>query len=198
MAGRPRKLNKKLEEQILEYIADGLTIRQVFEKPDINYNWSSFRKELINSEELMIKYNQAKQLAIDLELSSLKDKRLELEAKIESGEIDAKAGQNLVNLLNLLLHLLNGQPVRLHPKSLEKLQKLYQLSLIIVNLCQYLGQNLELIMNIYFAKPSVSIDFINVVVKRTHIKSKQYIQGVAKIPECCKIITQLIRKILNW
>ena len=52
-------------------------------------------------------------------------------------------------------------------------------------------------MNIYFAKPSVSIDFINVVVKRTHTKSKQYIQGVAKIPECCKIITQLIRKILN-
>ena len=39
MAGRPRKLNKKLEEQILEYIADGLTIRQVFEKPNINYNW---------------------------------------------------------------------------------------------------------------------------------------------------------------
>ena len=30
---------------------------------------------------LMMKYNQAKQLAIDLELSSLKDKRLELEAK---------------------------------------------------------------------------------------------------------------------
>jgi len=53
-------------------------------------------------------------------------------------------------------------------------------------------------MNIYFAKPSKSIDLINVVVKRTHIKSKQYIQSVAKIPECCKIITQLIRKILKW
>ena len=87
MAGRPRKLNRKLEEQILELIADGLTIRQVFERPEIEYTWSSFRKELINSEELMMKYNQAKQLAIDLELSSLKDKRLELEAKIESGEI---------------------------------------------------------------------------------------------------------------
>ena len=73
MAGRPRKLNRKLEEQILELIADGLTIRQVFDKPEISYTWSSFRKELINSEELMMKYNQAKQLAIDLELSSLKD-----------------------------------------------------------------------------------------------------------------------------
>ena len=75
MAGRPRKLNRKLEEQILELIADGLTIRQVFERPEIEYNWSSFRKELLNSDELMMKYNQAKQLAIDLELSSLKDKR---------------------------------------------------------------------------------------------------------------------------
>ena len=95
MAGRPRKLNRKLEEQILELIADGLTIRQVFDKPEIEYTWSSFRKELIKSEDLMMRYSQAKQLAIDLELSSLKDKRLELEAKIESGEIDAKAGQNL-------------------------------------------------------------------------------------------------------
>ena len=99
MAGRPRKLNRKLEEQILELIADGLTIRQVFERPEISYTWASFRKELINSEELMIKYNQAKQLAIDLELSSLKDKRLELEAKIESGEIDGKAGQNLYKII---------------------------------------------------------------------------------------------------
>ena len=55
-----------------------------------------------------------------------------------------------------------------------KLQKLYELSLIIRNLCQYLGQNLELIMNIYFAKPSKSIDFIDSVVKITHIKSRYY------------------------
>ena len=103
MAGRPRKLNRKLEEQILELIADGLTIRQVFDKPEISYTWSSFRKELINSEELMMKYNQAKQLAIDLELSSLKDKRLELESKIESGDIDGKAGQNLVNLYKIIV-----------------------------------------------------------------------------------------------
>jgi len=55
MAGRPRKLNRKLEEQILELIADGLTIRQVFERPEIEYTWSSFRKELLNSDELMMK-----------------------------------------------------------------------------------------------------------------------------------------------
>ena len=39
MAGRPKKLNKKLEKQILDLIADGLTIRQIFEKPDIDYSW---------------------------------------------------------------------------------------------------------------------------------------------------------------
>ena len=49
-----------------------------------------------------------------------------------------------------------------------------------------------------FAKPSGTVDLINVVVKTAHIKCKSYIQDVAKIPNCCKIITQLIRKILNW
>ena len=103
MAGRPKKLNKKLEKQILDLIADGLTIRQIFEKPDIDYSWSSFRNELVNSNELMDRYQKAKELAIDLELSNLKDKRLELESKIESGEIDGKAGQNLVNLYKIIV-----------------------------------------------------------------------------------------------
>ena len=103
MAGRPKKLNKKLEKQILDLIADGLTIRQIFEKPEINYSWSSFRNELANSNELMERYQKAKELAIDLELSNLKDKRLELESKIESGEIDGKAGQNLVNLYKIIV-----------------------------------------------------------------------------------------------
>ena len=49
-----------------------------------------------------------------------------------------------------------------------------------------------------FAKPFRSIDLIGLVVKTAHIKSKLYIQGVAKIPECCKNITQLFRKILKW
>ena len=103
MAGRPKKLNKKLEKQILDLLADGLTIRQIFERPDIDYTWSSFRNELVNSDELMQRYQKAKELAIDLELSNLKDKRLELESKIESGEIDGKAGQNLVNLYKIIV-----------------------------------------------------------------------------------------------
>ena len=37
MAGRKRKLNPRLAERILELIADGLTIRQVFEKEEIDY-----------------------------------------------------------------------------------------------------------------------------------------------------------------
>ena len=103
MAGRPKKLNKKLEKQILDLLADGLTIRQIFERPDIDYTWSSFRNELVNSDELMQKYQKAKELAIDLELSNLKDKRLELESKIENGDIDGKAGQNLVNLYKIIV-----------------------------------------------------------------------------------------------
>ena len=103
MAGRPKKLNKKLEKQILDLLADGLTIRQIFERPDIDYTWSSFRNHLVNSNELMEKYQKAKELAIDLELSNLKDKRLELESKIENGDIDGKAGQNLVNLYKIIV-----------------------------------------------------------------------------------------------
>lgn len=103
MAGRPKKLNKKLEKQILDLLADGLTIRQIFERPDIDYTWSSFRNHLVNSDELMQKYQKAKELAIDLELSNLKDKRLELESKIENGVIDGKAGQNLVNLYKVIV-----------------------------------------------------------------------------------------------
>jgi hypothetical protein len=53
-------------------------------------------------------------------------------------------------------------------------------------------------MNISFAKPFRSIDLIGLVVKTAHIKSRSYIQGVAKIPNCCKNITQLFRKVLNW
>ena len=76
MAGRKRKLNPRLAERILELIADGLTIRQVFEKEEIDYTWASFRKELVSSNELMDRYQKAKELAIDLELSNLKDNRV--------------------------------------------------------------------------------------------------------------------------
>ena len=109
MAGRKRKLSEKLKNIILDLIADGLTIRQIFSKPDgelfkkgIEYTWTSFRKELVNDNDLMDNYQKAKEVAIDLELSNLKDKRLELESKIESGQIDGKAGQNLVNLFKII------------------------------------------------------------------------------------------------
>ena len=109
MAGRKRKLSEKLKNIILDLIADGLTIRQILSKPDgelfkkgIEYTWTSFRKELVNDNDLMGNYQKSKELAIDLELSNLKDKRLELESKIESGQIDGKAGQNLVNLYKIV------------------------------------------------------------------------------------------------
>ena len=38
-------------------------------------------------------------------------------------------------------------------------------------------------MIISFAKPNRSIDFIGLVVKTAHIKSKQYIQDVAKLSQ---------------
>jgi hypothetical protein len=48
-------------------------------------------------------------------------------------------------------------------------------------------------MIISFAKPSRTVDLIGLVVKTTHIKCRSYIQGVAKIPDCCTIITQLFK-----
>jgi len=38
-------------------------------------------------------------------------------------------------------------------------------------------------MNNYFAKSFKTVDFIESVVKRTHIKNILYIQGVAKISQ---------------
>lgn len=103
MAGRKKKLTEKLAEKILDLIADGLTIRQIFERDDIDYTWTSFRKELVSNPTLMDRYEKSKSLAVDLELSNLKDKRLELESKIENGDIDGKAGQNLVNLYKIIV-----------------------------------------------------------------------------------------------
>ncbi len=48
-------------------------------------------------------------------------------------------------------------------------------------------------MIISFAKPSGSVDLIGDVLKTAHIKCRSYIQGVAKIPDCCTIITQLFK-----
>ena len=61
MAGRKRKLSEKLKNTILDLIADGLTIRQIFDKPNgelfkkgIEYTWTSFRKELVEDNDLSL------------------------------------------------------------------------------------------------------------------------------------------------
>ena len=77
MAGRPRKLTDKLKAHILSLIADGLTIRELFSRDDVPITWQSFRAYLIKDNELMANYVRSKELAIDLKLSDLEDKRKE-------------------------------------------------------------------------------------------------------------------------
>jgi len=98
---RKRKLTEKLADQILELISDGKTIRETFQIIT-NYTWQSFRKELINDDNLMMRYVKAKELSIDLKLSELEDKRKDLESKIENGIVDPKSAQNLVNLYKII------------------------------------------------------------------------------------------------
>ena len=50
----------------------------------------------------MLRYQKSKELAVDLKLSELEDKRKILEDKIERGDLDGKAGQNLVNLYKII------------------------------------------------------------------------------------------------
>ena len=50
----------------------------------------------------MSRYIKSKELAIDLKLSELEDKRKELETKIENGFVDPKSAQNLVNLYKII------------------------------------------------------------------------------------------------
>jgi hypothetical protein len=102
MAGRKRKLTDKLKSHILSLIADGLTIRELFSREDVPISWQSFRTYLINDEQLMQNYIRSKELAIDLKLSELEDKRKELEQKIENGFVDPKSAQNLVNLYKII------------------------------------------------------------------------------------------------
>ena len=65
MAGRPKKLTPKKIDQILEAFSDGLTIREVFNREDIDFTWSSFRKYLITDNDLMMRYQKSKELAIN-------------------------------------------------------------------------------------------------------------------------------------
>ena len=101
---RPKKLNKKMIEQILDMISDGSTIREIFETPSngIDCSWTTFRKALVSDNELMARYEKSKSLAVDYLLSDIEHKRKELEQKLKSGEIDPKQGHNLVNILKIM------------------------------------------------------------------------------------------------
>ena len=99
---RKKKLTAKLAQKILDYFADGFTIREVFLKDDVDITWSNFRNYLIADDSLMVRYQKSKELAVDLKLSELEDKRKELEQKIENGFVDPKSAQNLVNLYKII------------------------------------------------------------------------------------------------
>ena len=99
---RKKKLTAKLAQKILDYFADGYTIREVFLKDDVDITWSNFRNYLIADDSLMVRYQKSKELAVDLKLSELEDKRKELEQKIENGFVDPKSAQNLVNLYKII------------------------------------------------------------------------------------------------
>jgi len=84
-----------------------LTIRELFDREDVDFTWQSFRNYLIDDDVLMNRYIKAKELAIDLKLSELEDKRKAIELQIESGELDPKSAQNMVNLYKITV--LNSQ-----------------------------------------------------------------------------------------
>ncbi len=44
---RKKKLTSKLAQKVLDYFADGHTIREVFLKDDVDITWSNFRNYLI-------------------------------------------------------------------------------------------------------------------------------------------------------
>ena len=73
MEGRKKKLIEKKIDQILEAFSDGLTIRGVFQREEIDFTWSSFRRYLITDDVLMMRYQKSKELEIDLKLSELED-----------------------------------------------------------------------------------------------------------------------------
>ena len=120
MAGRKRKLTDKLKAHILSLIADGLTIRELFSRDDVPISWQSFRTYLINDDNLMSSYIKSKELAIDLKLSELEDKRKELEQKIENGFVDPKSAQNLVNLYKIITAHSQWSASKLSPKTYSK------------------------------------------------------------------------------
>jgi hypothetical protein len=121
---RKRKLTEKLAQKILDYFADGFTIREVFLKDDVDITWSNFRNYLIADDSLMLRYQKSKELAVDLKLSELEDKRKILEDKIERGDLDGKAGQNLVNLYKIITASAQWNATKLSPKRYSKAAEL--------------------------------------------------------------------------
>ena len=121
---RKKKLTAKLAQKILDYFADGYTIREVFLKDDVDITWSNFRNYLISDDSLMVRYQKSKELAVDLKLSELEDKRKILEDKIERGDLDGKAGQNLVNLYKIITASAQWNATKLSPKRYSKAAEL--------------------------------------------------------------------------
>jgi hypothetical protein len=121
---RKKKLTAKLAQKILDYFADGYTIREVFLKDDVDITWSNFRNYLIADDSLMVRYQKSKELAVDLKLSELEDKRKILEDKIERGDLDGKAGQNLVNLYKIITASAQWNATKLSPKRYSKAAEL--------------------------------------------------------------------------
>ena len=101
---RPKKLNKKLIEIILDKIGNGETIREIFETPNngIDCTWTTWRKALIADNDLMNRYEKSKSLAVDYLLSEVEYKRKQLEKQLLSGEIEPMQGHNLANILKIM------------------------------------------------------------------------------------------------
>jgi hypothetical protein len=89
MAGRKKKLTQKLTDQILELIADGYTIRETFEKV-ADFTWQSFRTYLINDEELMLRYQKSKELAVDLNYLNWKTNEKSLRLRLKADRLMVK------------------------------------------------------------------------------------------------------------
>tara|TARA_R110002020_G_scaffold463584_1_gene683696 strand:+ start:683 stop:1108 length:426 start_codon:yes stop_codon:yes gene_type:complete len=123
---RPRKINKKLIELILNKISDGESLREIFETPNngINCSWPTFRKALVADDSLMSRYEKSKSLAVDFLLSDLEFKRKKLEKQLLDGEIDPKQGHNLVNILKIMTSNRQWSASKLRPKVYSRAAEL--------------------------------------------------------------------------
>ena len=117
---RQKKINKKTNARILQYFQDSCTIREVFQKSDIDITWQTFRSALIKSDELMNNYLKSRQIAQDYKLDELTDKRKEIEEKILSGNLEPKQAQNYVNLLKVWTAHTQWLSSKIQPKKYGK------------------------------------------------------------------------------